>query len=133
MKSVGVIRGLDCDINVYGSLNTPLFLAKEIAIVFGYSANHVNQLLRNVKNRNKFMIMITSPNRHNGGGRGNTNKWFVTEDGIADIIEYSRKPHRVYKFRHILSELDYLRHPEDHYDQYDYDENEEEYDDWDED
>ncbi|NYS75857.1 Bro-N domain-containing protein [Bacillus cereus] len=69
---------------VYGSIEEPLFLAKDVAEWIEYSRSNVSKLV-NMVDDEKVRNFITTP-----GGRQQT--WFLTEDGIYEILMLSNKP-----------------------------------------
>ena len=78
------------DFRVYGDFDNPLFLAKDVAEWIDYSKTgngtyDVSNMLRNVDNDEKLLrtIFVKGQNRKT---------WFVTEDGLYEILMQSRKP-----------------------------------------
>lgn len=63
----------------------PLFLAKDVAEWIDYNKNLVGQMLKTVDEDEK----NTSPLHYNGQVR---NMWFLTEDGLYEVLMQSRKP-----------------------------------------
>lgn len=70
---------------MYGSPDEPLFLAKDVAAWIDYDTNKVGQMLSTIEEEEKF----TSPIFYSGQVR---EMWFVTEDGLYEILMQSRKP-----------------------------------------
>nr|DAX52548.1 MAG TPA: BRO family protein [Caudoviricetes sp.] len=70
---------------VYGDFENPLFLAKDVAEWIEYDKDKVGQMLNTIDNDEK----MTSPIYYSGQVR---NMWFVTEDGLYEILMQSRKP-----------------------------------------
>ncbi|PHF11869.1 hypothetical protein COF74_01820 [Bacillus wiedmannii] len=70
---------------VYGTVEEPLFLAKDVAEWIKYSKGNVSKLVNMVDDDEKVRNFITTP-----GGRQQT--WFLTEDGIYEILMLSNKP-----------------------------------------
>ena len=73
-------------IDVYGTEDEPLFLAVDIARIIDYSVGHTSHMLNCVDPDEKVLVN-TSYNV-----RGNPNKWFLTEDGLYEVLFQSRKP-----------------------------------------
>lgn len=76
--------------NIYGDYENPLFLAKDIAEFIDYSktgkgASDVSRMLNNIDNDEKLIRTIFVS--------GQTRKsWFLTEDGLYEVLMQSRKP-----------------------------------------
>lgn len=72
------------EIDVYGNAENPLFLAKDVAAWIEHS--DVSMMMRNVDDEEK--VSCTNPNNACGG----QNAWFLTEDGLYEVLMQSRKP-----------------------------------------
>jgi prophage antirepressor-like protein len=70
---------------VYGTAENPLFLAKEVAEVLNYSESNSSKLTNLVESDEKVRNIITTPG-------GNQEVWFLTEDGLYEVLMQSRKP-----------------------------------------
>lgn len=70
---------------IYGDYENPLFLAKDVATWIGSSENHIGQMLSKVDDEEK----ISSPLNYSGQVR---EMWFLTEDGLYEVLMQSRKP-----------------------------------------
>lgn len=75
---------------VYGDINSPLFLAKDVAEWIDYSktgkgAYDVSKMLKTIDDDEKTIrtIFVSEQKR---------DMWFVTEDGLYEILMLSRKP-----------------------------------------
>ena len=68
---------------VYGTLEEPLFLAKDVAIWI--ENKNVSQMLRTVDEEEKGIYNVYTPG-------GNQEMWFLTEDGLYEVLMQSRKP-----------------------------------------
>ena len=87
---------LDKRIRVFGTPEDPLFLARDVAEGINYSkrANgyyKIDGLLQSVDDEEKVKIL----NPANNDGRvlqANTEYWFLTEDGLYEVLMQSRKP-----------------------------------------
>lgn len=71
----------------YGSIEEPLFLAKNVAELIDYDTEQVGKMLKTVDEDEKIQIntrdVIT--------GKGNPLKWFLTEKGLYQVLVNSRK------------------------------------------
>ena len=70
---------------VYGDFENPLFLARDVAEWIEYDKEKVGKMLNTIDNDEK----MTSPIYYSGQVR---NMWFVTEDGLYEVLMQSRKP-----------------------------------------
>lgn len=70
---------------VYGTAENPLFLAKEVAEVLNYSESNSSKLTNLVESDEKVRNTITTLG-------GNQEVWFLTEDGLYEVLMQSRKP-----------------------------------------
>ena len=86
MKEITLISKstfLGKEIDVYGNAETPLFLAKDVAAWIEHS--DVSMMMRNVDDEEKVTSIVCTP-------EGNQNAWFLTEDGLYEVLKQSRKP-----------------------------------------
>ena len=77
-----------------GGVQEPLFLAKDVAEWIDYSKNsqgkyNVNSMLSTVDEEEKIKLPIT---QYVTGLQINTEYWFLTEDGLYEVLMQSRKP-----------------------------------------
>ena len=72
-------------LRIYGDFENPLFLAKDVAEWIEYDKEKIGQMLNTVDNDEK----IISPIHYSGQVR---NMWFVTEEGLYEVLMQSRKP-----------------------------------------
>ena len=87
-KEVQVIEQrevLGKEFKMYGTVEEPLFLAKDVAEWIEYSSDKVGQMLKTVDEDEK----LTSPIHYRGQNR---EMWFLTEDGLYEVLMQSRKP-----------------------------------------
>nr|UWG87939.1 MAG: antirepressor protein KilAC domain [Bacteriophage sp.] len=70
---------------VYGTIENPLFLAKEVAECIEYNLSSVNKLANLVDDEEKVRNILPTPG-------GNQEVWFLTEDGLYEVLMQSRKP-----------------------------------------
>ncbi len=68
---------------VYGTPDVPLFKAKDVASIIEY--NNITNLLSLVDDDEKGVRELLTPG-------GNQQVWFLTEDGLYEILMQSRKP-----------------------------------------
>lgn len=73
------------DFKIYGTLEDPLFLAKDVAEWIDYSASNVSKLVNVVGEDEKVRTNVTTLG-------GLQESWFLTEDGLYEILMLSRKP-----------------------------------------
>ncbi|WP_102691149.1 BRO-N domain-containing protein [Rummeliibacillus pycnus] len=73
---------------VYGDFENPLFLAKDVAEWIDYDTSSLNKMLNNVDEDEK----IQKNTRNIVPTKGNPLKWFLTEDGLYEVLMQSRKP-----------------------------------------
>lgn len=73
------------EFKVYGTVEEPLMLAKDVAEWIDYNKDKVGQMLRTVDEDEK----LTSPIHYSGQVR---EMWFLTEDGLYEVLMQSRKP-----------------------------------------
>ena len=78
-----VIFGVE--FNMYGTVADPLFLALDIADMIEYSVDNVGQMLSLVDDDEK----LTDTIFHGGQSR---EVWFLTENGLYELLMQSRKP-----------------------------------------
>lgn len=104
-KVLQVIREIEIlgkKIQMYGSIENPLFLAKDVAewidyqFVSGKNVRNTSKMLKLVENDEKVKAILGIPNEDtpskHGGLRKNTEMWFLTEDGLYECCMQSRKP-----------------------------------------
>lgn len=73
------------EIKIYGTIDNPLFLARDVAEWLDYSMDKVGQMLKYIDEEEK----LTLPIFYSGQVR---NMWFLTEDGLYETFMQSRKP-----------------------------------------
>ena len=73
------------EFRVYGTMEEPLFLAKNIAELIDYDQNKVGQMLITVDEEEKENMPIF----YSGQVR---NMWFLKEEGLYEVLMQSRKP-----------------------------------------
>ena len=86
MNNINVIderEVLGFDFKVYGDADNPLFLAKDVANWIEH--NKPSEMILNVDNDEKLKSIIS----HSGQSR---EMWFLTEDGLYEVLMQSRKP-----------------------------------------
>lgn len=89
------------DFKVYGTTEEPLFLAKDVAEWIDYSYKDARKINRDVSKmlktvdedeKSKSTINLGGEDYSHGGIRENTEMWFLTEDGLYEVLMQSRKP-----------------------------------------
>ena len=73
------------NLTIYGDFENPLFLAADVAKWIEYAPDKVGQMLNTVDDREK----LTATMYRSGQNR---EMWFLTEDGLYEILMQSRKP-----------------------------------------
>lgn len=71
---------------MYGTIEEPLFLAKDVAEWIDYSVSNVSKMLDKVDDDEKTTHTIST------NGNYKTEAWFLTEDGLYEVLMQSRKP-----------------------------------------
>ena len=66
---------------IYGDLENPLFLAKDVAEWIDYDVSNVSKMVNSVDEDEKLIARIN-----------NTSATFLTEDGLYEVLMLSRKP-----------------------------------------
>lgn len=90
MKELQIIYNqevLGKDFNIYGTVEEPLFLAKDVAKWIEHT--HITKMLSNVDGDEKIKYLCTNST---GVLQNNTEYWFLTEDGLYEVLFQSRKP-----------------------------------------
>lgn len=73
---------------VYGTAENPLFLSRDVAEWIEHK--DVSSMMRTVDDEER--IKLVTPQTVSGGLQGNTEYWFLTEDGLYEVLMQSRKP-----------------------------------------
>lgn len=71
------------DFKIYGSLDEPLFLAKDVAQWIEHS--NPRMMLNSIDDNEKVVSNVYTPG-------GSQESWFLTEDGLYEVLMQSRKP-----------------------------------------
>lgn len=76
---------LNKNFKIYGNTDNPLFLAKDVAEWIEYDLSSVSKLVNMVDDDEKLngTIFLSGQNRE---------MWFLTEDGLYEVLMQSRKP-----------------------------------------
>ena len=75
------------NIQMYNSIESPLFLANDVAEWIDYSVSNVSKMLKSVDNDEK-----TARKFCTSGSNYQTEAWFLTEDGLYECCMQSKKP-----------------------------------------
>lgn len=70
---------------VYGTVEAPMFLAREIAECIDYDKSSLNKLVASVDDDEKVRNIVPTPG-------GNQQVWMLTEGGLYEVLMQSRKP-----------------------------------------
>lgn len=95
MDRIDILRTItiqDHELDIYGTTNEPLFLAVDVAKMIDYSIGHTSHMLNSVDVREKVLLNVSARTISANGGRHNTQKWFLTEYGLYEVLMQSRKP-----------------------------------------
>lgn len=83
-------------LNVYNSVDEPLFLAVEVARMIDYSVGNTSWMLENIDPEEKILLNVTvlrnANDQRNGRGGNKKPVWFLTEYGLYEVLMQSRKP-----------------------------------------
>lgn len=71
------------DFKIYGTKENPLFLAKDVASWIEHS--RASEMLKGIDEEEKLMQTIFASGQ-------NREMWFLTEDGLYEVLMQSRKP-----------------------------------------
>lgn len=77
------------DFKIYGTFENPLFLAKDVAEWIEYDKSSINKMLNSVDEDEKILLVSE---QFSEGIQANTKYWFLTEDGLYEVLMQSRKP-----------------------------------------
>ena len=69
---------------IYGDYDNPLFLAKDVAEWIEYDKSSINKMLETVDDDEKILMVSEKSSE---GIQANTKYWFLTEDGLYEILE----------------------------------------------
>lgn len=75
------------EFKMYGTKESPLFLARDVANWIEHT--HITRMLSNVDEDEKIKYLCTNST---GVLQNNTEYWFLTEDGLYEVLMQSRKP-----------------------------------------
>lgn len=89
MNKIDIIQFQGHYIDVYNTPEEPLFLAVEIARIIDYSVGKTGQMLDTVDDDEKVLVRYNISHQR-GGNRKPV--WFLTEDGLYEVLFQSRKP-----------------------------------------
>ena len=85
LENVQSVVVLNTNFNMYGTIDNPLFLAIDVAELIEYSADKVGQMLEQVDDDEKLTDTI-----YRAGQK--REMWFLTENGLYELLMQSRKP-----------------------------------------
>lgn len=85
MNVVGTIKFDNKELNVYSSVNKPLFRASDVANMIGYSSGNTWKMLEMCEQDEKLNLPLVVSGQHR-------NTSFVNENGLYNILSQSRKP-----------------------------------------
>lgn len=70
---------------IFGTIDNPLFLAKDVAGWIEYDVSSINKMLNNIDDDEKVRKNVPTPG-------GIQKSWFINEDGLYEVLMQSRKP-----------------------------------------
>ena len=73
------------EFTVYGTVEEPLFLAKDVASWIDYDLSSVNKMIQSVDEDEKVRKIVPTLG-------GEQESWMLTEDGLYEVLMLSRKP-----------------------------------------
>ena len=73
------------ELNIYGTKEEPLFLAVEVVKMIDYSVGNTVWMLNTVDEDEKLTLEILRAGQRR-------QMWFITEDGLYEVLMQSRKP-----------------------------------------
>ncbi|MHB1654400.1 MAG: phage antirepressor [Desulfitobacteriaceae bacterium] len=76
------------DFKIYGDIDNPMFLAKDVAEWIEHS--NPRMMLQSIDDAEK--VKIEYPVNNPYGGSQTEEQWFLTEDGLYEVLLQSRKP-----------------------------------------
>ena len=88
MKDVDILRTINAqghELNIYGTTDDPLFLAVDVARLIDYSTGNTWNMLNSVDLDEKLLLRMLVSGQHR-------EVWFLTEDGLYEVLMQSRKP-----------------------------------------
>jgi prophage antirepressor-like protein len=84
LKVVKTENILGMELSAYGDVENPLFLAKDIARVIEHSNSRM--MIENLEDESEKVVNIAYTHG------GSQESWFLTEDGVYEVLMTSRKP-----------------------------------------
>jgi prophage antirepressor-like protein len=92
METVGEFKFYNRYIPIYGSVEEPMFLAVDVARAIDYSVGHTSHMIEQVDLDEKVRLNVPTRRNSANGGMHNVKKWFLTENGLYEVLFQSRKP-----------------------------------------
>ena len=83
LKVIDSREVLGKEFKMYGDFNNPLFLAKDVANWIEH--NNITHMMNTVDKEEKLTYTICNSGQ-------NREMWFLTEDGLYEVLMQSRKP-----------------------------------------
>ena len=85
LKIINEQEVLGKDFKIYGSIDEPLFLAKDVAEWIEYDKSSINKMLNKIDEDEKVRNIVPTL----GGAQ---EMWLLTENGLYEVLMQSRKP-----------------------------------------
>lgn len=102
MDKIDTLNFQGVSLDVYGTPNEPLFLAVDVAEIIEYSEGHTSHMLDSVSDDEKFLLSTRSKSATARGSA--SKKWFLTEEGLYEVLMQSRKP-IARKFKSVIKRM----------------------------
>lgn len=90
MEPIGAFVFRSVIIEVWNNIDYPLFMLSDVGRAIGYSEKNVDRLLGFLELNEKITLRIVGSYGDSGATR-EQDVWFVTEDGLYEILMRSRK------------------------------------------
>jgi prophage antirepressor-like protein len=85
MDILQTINACGHELPIYGTKEEPLFLALDVAKLIDYSVGHTSHMLNTVDSDEKLLATLVRSGQRR-------EMWFLTEDGLYEVLMQSRKP-----------------------------------------
>lgn len=85
LEIVAISKVFDKDFTIYGTIDNPLFLAKDVAEWIEYDTAQVGKMIQTVDDDEKLPVKLLRAGQMR-------EMWFLTENGLYEVLMQSRKP-----------------------------------------
>ncbi|MGL5764280.1 MAG: BRO-N domain-containing protein [Sarcina sp.] len=90
MKKIDLIKVLSSTLNVYEYKKEMYFSAQEVADMLDYSKANISKMVTNVDEDEKIKFCVHTESKSTKAR--NQHQWFLTEDGLHELLFQSKKP-----------------------------------------